>query len=64
MLPHREGSCLCQFWEFQFFFTELALARVEVEAACSQEDQQLGVVYAPTTLTNTYNNILKYMLKL
>ena len=46
------------------FFTELALARVEVEAACSQEDQQLGVVYAPTTLTNTYNNILKYMLKL
>ena len=26
------------------FFTELALARVEVEAACSQEDQQLGVV--------------------
>ena len=44
MLPHREGSCLCQFWEFQIFFTELALARVEVEAACSQEDQQLGVV--------------------
>ena len=25
-------------------FTELALARVEVEAACSQEDQPLGVV--------------------
>ena len=25
-------------------FTELALARVEVDAACSQEDQQLGVV--------------------
>ena len=24
--------------------TELALARVEVEAACSQEDQPLGVV--------------------
>ena len=26
------------------FWTELALARVEVEAACSQEDQPLGVV--------------------
>lgn len=40
----QRGVMPLPIWGIPKFFTELALARVEVEAACSQEDQQLGVV--------------------
>ena len=45
MLPYRErGVMPLPILGIPKILTELALARVEVEAACSQEDQQLGVV--------------------
>ena len=40
----QRGAMPLPILEIPIFFIEWALARVEVEAACSQEDQPLGVV--------------------
>ena len=72
MLPHREGSCLCQFWEFQFFGQNWHLLELKLKLLALKRISHL-VLCKPlcpdtylhaTTLTKTYTKFLKYMLQL